>query len=124
MYEIISLFLALQFIVITIFSLITTQKMLLSGDSKTLGTSTLATTRASTGSVSKPLPKKKDNFIIYSMKRVWSLLSAFWARFRKFMWIGSTGNLFSDKRIHYFGSSIRIFLYARNAKRDDQNDGK
>lgn len=57
-----------------------------------IGKSTLATTSSSTRAATKPQPKKKDNFIIYSFKRIWSLLTGFWLRFRKFMWIGSTGN--------------------------------
>lgn len=64
---------------------------MLLGDSK-IGKSTLATTSGSTRTVSKPVQKKKDNFVIYSFKRVWSLLCGFWLRLRKFMWIGSTGN--------------------------------
>ncbi len=65
--------------------------MLLSKD-KNISKSTLATTQSSTHAATKPAPKKKDNFIVYSFKQIWSLLTAFWTRFRKFMWIGSTGN--------------------------------
>ena len=90
---------------------------MLLGDSK-IGTSTLATTSSSTRAVSKPQPKKKDNFIIYSFKRIWSLLTAFWIRFRKFMWIGSTGIFYINKqhRFYHISRPIRIFIHAINAK--------
>ncbi len=46
-------------------------------------------------SVLKPAPKKKGNFIVYSFKTIWSLLVGFWTRFKKFAWVGSTGNFYS-----------------------------
>jgi len=64
--------------------------MLLSGSGKTTGKSTQATVSKAP---IKSAPKKKDNFIVYSFKQIWSLLVGFWTRFRKFMWVGSTGKL-------------------------------
>lgn len=58
--------------------------------------STIATSASTTRSAVKLPQKKKDNFFVYSFKQLWSFLAAFWTRFRKFMWIGSTGNLFAD----------------------------
>lgn len=90
---------------------------MLLGDSK-IGKSTLATTSGSTRTVSKPVQKKKDNFLIYSFKRIWSLLCGFWLRFRKFMWIGSTGNYFIllSNRFHHISSPLCVFIHARDAK--------
>jgi hypothetical protein len=43
----------------------------------------------------KAAPKKKDSFIVYSFKSIWSLLVGFWTRFKKFAWVGSTGNFYA-----------------------------
>ena len=40
--------------------------------------------------------KKKDNFLIHSSKLIWSFVMGFWMRLRKFAWIGSTGNLYTN----------------------------
>jgi hypothetical protein len=64
--------------------------MLLSGSGKSTGKSTQGTVSKP---AIKPVPKKKDNFVVYSFKQIWSLLVGFWTRFRKFMWVGSTGKL-------------------------------
>jgi len=75
-----------------------------------MNNSTHATFNKSTVNKSaiKPI-KRKDNFIVYSCKQVWSLLAGFWARLRKFMWIGSTGTFIS-----YSGFIILIvpFVFA------------
>ena len=63
--------------------------MLLSGVNKSTG-STLAT---STKSATKQIVKKKDSFVVYSLKKFWGLIIGFWTRFRKFMWVGSTGKI-------------------------------
>ena len=63
--------------------------MLLSGANKSTGSSTLATSTKSTKSV----VKKKDGFVIYTIKQFWSVIQGFWTRFRKCMWVGSTGIL-------------------------------
>lgn len=93
--------------------------MLLSGANKS--TSTLST---STRSNIKPAQKKKDNFIVYSFKQIWSFLAGFWTRFRKFMWIGSTGILYIKVRFYNISSTLCFRLYAIDAKLNDQNDGK
>jgi hypothetical protein len=62
--------------------------MLLSGANKSTGSSTLATSTKSTKSV----VKKKDGFVVYTLKQFWSFIQGFWTRFRKCMWVGSTGN--------------------------------
>lgn len=57
------------------------------------GKSTLNSTQNTVNrSAIKPAAKKKDNFVVYSFKAIWSLLAGFWTRFRKFAWVGSTGN--------------------------------
>lgn len=89
---------------------------LLGANSKAMTNSTIATSASTTRSTVKPLQKKKDNFFVYSFKQLWSLLAGFWTRFRKFMWIGSTGNLFLIFRVHYSCRALRLLVHARNAK--------
>lgn len=57
------------------------------------GKSNLSSTQQAVAkSAIKSAPKKKDNFVVFSFKKLWSLLVGFWTRFRKCMWVGSTGN--------------------------------
>lgn len=87
--------------------------MLLSG--KPLSNSTQASLNKSN---IKPIPKKKDNFFVFVCKQSWNLIMGLWMRFRKFMWIGSTGNHLVYHRFYHHGHPLCICLHAGNAKRN------
>jgi hypothetical protein len=66
---------------------------LFSSANKSVGNSAIATSSSTINTAKKPLQNKKGNFFVYSLKQLWSFCVGFWTRFKKFMWIGSTGNL-------------------------------
>lgn len=91
--------------------------MMFSGAGKSTGNSTIATSSSTARSTIKPALKKKDNFIVCSCKQVWSLLVGFWARLRKFMWIGSTGYF-----INYLGFIILVVPFVFSYMQQMQNE--
>ncbi len=88
-----------------------------SGANKSTGNSTIATSSSTTRSTGKPVQKRKDNFIVYSGKQLWNLFLGFWARFRKFMWIGSTG-----KFLNYLGFIILVVPFVFSYMQEMQNE--
>jgi hypothetical protein len=90
---------------------------LFSSANKSAGNSTIATSASTTSPARKPIAKKRDNFIVYSMKQLWSFCVGFWTRFRKFMWIGSTGNCFC-----YSGFIILVVPFVFSYMQEMQNE--
>lgn len=90
---------------------------LFSSANKSVGKSTIATSASTINTAKKPLQKKKENFFVYSLKQFWSLCVAFWTRFRKFMWIGSTGNWFV-----YLGFIILVVPFVFSYMQEMQNE--